>query len=357
VDGYALGSTDRETFHLTGEVAAGGAPTAPLAPDQAAAVMTGALVPEGTVAVEMLEKVEVASDQLRLAGPVAAGQLVNAAGSEARAGDPLLAAGAVLTPTVHAAVLTAGLAELRVFRRPRVGILVTGDEVHAPGEAAPPGAVFETNGPLLASVAAALGGEVLGRERVGDDPAATAAALERLAAASDLVLTSGGVSRGRYDHVGKLLRAAPERLLLAGTAIKPGRPLHAARAADGTPVLALPGYPASLLTNLFLYGVPALRRLAGRRAVATRWLRATLATPLRYRPGRFELARVALELVDGRWEARDPGSQQSSHFLNFTAAAGLAALSQAAPPGHPGGPAHLEPGTEVRVLHFGLELS
>jgi len=354
VDGYALGSCDGTTFTLMGEVAAGGEALPPLKTQEAAAVMTGAVVPAGTVAVVMLEQTSVDGDDLTVGMTVKPGDLINAAGSEVHKGEPLASAGQRLDVASHAALMAAGLTELTVHRRPRVGLLITGDEVR-PTPA--PGAVFDANSYILKAVCTGLGCEVTACRHIGDDEPATRAILADLATGCDLIITSGGVSKGRYDHVGHILRGDTERLLLQGTAIKPGRPMHVARLADDTPVFGMPGYPTALLTNAFLYLVPALKALGGRRDVATRWLAATLSDPMRYRPERLYLNRATLTLSNGNWVAGDPGSQMSSHFLNFTRVQGLIRMPLTPPPGHPGGAATLEAGQHVQALHFALELS
>jgi len=357
MDGYAVGSCARCEFDVVGEVAAGAPLRPPLAPHQAAAVMTGALVPPGTAAVVMLEQAGVEGDRLTVSAEIRPDDLVNLAGSEARAGDPLVPAGRRLDATTHAAVMCAGHATLAVHRQPRVGLIITGDEVRSAHESPREGAVFDTNTYILQGVCAALGCRVIDVRRVADDEAATRRHLAELDDACDIVVTSGGVSTGRHDHMGRILRADAPNLLLAGTAIKPGRPMHVARLGRGTPVFAMPGYPTSLLTNAFLYLVPALKRLAGRHDTATTWFDAVLDTPMRHRAGRQDLGRVALRIVDGRWHAASVGSQTTSHFLDHARAHGLARLPLAAPAVHDGGALELPAGATVPVLHFALELA
>ncbi len=354
VDGFAVGSCDRASFTLVGEVAAGGRTVSPLSAHEAVAVMTGAVVPAGAVAVVMLEQTRVVQDDLTVDTAIEPGDLINDVGSEVRRGARLAFPGQRLDVASHAAIMGAGLTELTVTRRPRVGLLITGDEVHATPA---PGAVFDADSYILKAVCTGLGCEVAACRHIGDDEAATRAMLAELATGCDLIVTSGGVSKGRYDHVGHILRNDADRLLLQGTAIKPGRPLHVARLEDDTPIFGMPGYPTALLTNAFLYLVPALKTLGGRRDVATRWLAATLNDPLRYRPDRLYLNRATLSLKDGIWFAGDPGSQMSSHFLNFTQVQGLVRMPLTPPPGQSGGSATLAAGQAVTALHFALELS
>ena len=357
VDGFAVGACDRSTFTVVGEVAAGGAPLPALAVTEAAAVMTGAVVPDGAQAVVMVERTTTSGDRLTVDGAIAAGDLINPAGSEARRGDLLVGRGERITGAVHAAIMCAGLAEVAVHRRPRVGVVVTGDEVRSVDQGPAPGQVFDTNSFIVSAVCEGLGCEVVNSRRVVDDEDATRRTLAELETGCDLIVTSGGVSVGRYDHVGKILRRDPDRLLLHGTAIKPGRPMHLARLEGGTLVFGLPGYPSSLLSCAFLYLVPALKKLSGRVRVEPRWLQAKLGDAMRYRPGRQYFNRASLELAGGVWIARDPGSQMSSHFLNFARVQGLVRMPMEGPPGSGGGAVVLPAGSAVTVLHLELELT
>ena len=357
VDGYALIAGAGREHEIVGEVQAGHLPDVTLRPGQAVAIMTGAVVPDGADTVVMIERCEVADGRVAVPDGLRSGDMINPVGDEARAGDALAAAGRVVTAAMQGALLCAGLREIDVVARPRVGILVSGDEVRDVADGFRPGMVFDANRYVLTAICAGLDAEVTAVVKVADDPAATRAALSELCAHGDFAVTSGGVSRGRYDHVGEILRDAPYAPLLTGTAIKPGKPLHVARSPEGALIFGLPGYPASFLTNAFLYLVPALKKAAGRGRYRTAWLRATTEGPFRYRPGRRDLNRAELRLVDGRWLARDPGTQMASHFLSFARVDGIVRMPRAAPDGHTGGAAILPPGSEVPVLNLQLELS
>jgi molybdopterin molybdotransferase len=357
VDGFALVAAAGREHEIVGEIQAGRLPDLELTAGQAAAVMTGAVVPAGADTVVMIEHCRIEGDRVIVPAELRRGDLVNPVGDEAKAGEPLAAAGTVVTPGVQAALLCAGLGAAAVRVRPRVGLLISGDEVLDAGDGFRPGMVFDTNRHVLAAICDGLGVAIAATAKVPDEPTATRTALDDLCRRCDFVVTSGGVSRGRYDHVGEILRAAPYEPLLTGTAIKPGKPLHVVRSPQGALVVGMPGYPASFLTNAFLYLVPALKKASGRADHRTTWLRATTETPLRYRPGRQDLNRVELRHEDGRWLARDPGSQMSSHFLNFARVGGIVRMPTQAPAGHDGGAVELPAGSEVAVLHLGLELA
>ena len=357
VDGFAVQSNQGPRFTVVQEVRAGTLPAHPLAPGEAAAIMTGAVVPEGADCLAMLEDCRRDGNRITVNAGLTPGALINPTGHEARAEDVFATAGTPVSAPVHATLFSAGLRDVPVHRRPRVSLLISGDELREVEDGPAPGQVFNANRYLLEAVCAGLGVPVQSVHTVGDDETALRDLLPRLDSESDLILTSGGVSRGRYDHLGRILRGPGYDLLVPGSAIKPGRPLHVARSHGGPLVLGLPGYPSALLTNVFLYVVPALKKAAGRRDFATRWFNVTLADPMRYRPGRLYLNRVRLEWTDTGWLAHDPGSQISSHFLNFARCHGLVRMPLTRLEEHANGSVSLAAGTEVPALDFGWELS
>jgi molybdopterin molybdotransferase len=358
VDGFAVQSGMKRQFKVVTEVAAGHLPDRKLQPGEAAAVMTGGVVPEGADCVVMLEECRREGTQLTVGITCRPGDMINPAGSEAAAGTLLASTGQRIGPGLFPALFCAGWAEVPVFRQPRVGILATGDELREVEDGHQPGMVFNTNRYIVEAVCTGLGLPCEVLPAVGDRPEAVTAALDDLCSRCDFVVTSGGVSVGRYDFVRRVLEDDPQDLLLAGTRIKPGRPLHVARRQSAL-VFAMPGYPAALLTNAFLYLAPALKKGMGRSDHASRWFTATTLNGFRGRPGRQYLARARLALRDGRWTATDPGSQFSSHFLNFAEVNGLVRLPLQVETSlvEADGSYTLPPGAEVDVLHFDLELA
>ena len=357
VDGFAVCMDQGPAFKIVGEVPAGVLPDFGLLPGEAAAIMTGAVVPAGADCVVMLEQSQRDGDELTVTTELKAGDLINPEGDEISAGQVFATAGTPVTAAVFPALFSAGVTKIPVHAQPRVGLLVSGDEVREIEDGPAPGQIFNTNRYVLEAICAQLGLPPVRVCPVADDEAATRALLDDLATESDLIITSAGVSRGRYDHLGNILRREPYRPLLQGTAIKPGKPLHLARHPGGTPVVGMPGYPASFLTNAFVYLVPALKKLSGRADHAVRWFPVTLADTQRYRPGRTYFNRVMLEAGPEGWLARDPGSQMSSHFLNFARCQGLVRMPLQAPPDHGGGAVKMPPGTRLMALDFGWELS
>lgn len=357
VDGFAVQAGPTREFKVVMEVRAGVLPIAPLAAGEAAAIMTGAVIPTGADCVVMIEDCLLDGDQLRTPNNLEPGSLINPIGDEIKAGEIFATAGTRIGAALHPALFCAGLQTVPVHDQPRVGLLISGDEVREVEDGPAPGQVFNTNRYLIEAICSQLGAPVVATSAVVDDEIETLRVLAEMDSQCDVIVTSGGVSKGRYDHLGTILRGEHFELLLEGTAIKPGRPLHLARSRSGTLVFGLPGYPSALLTNAFLYLVPALKKAGGRRDYLTRWFPVTLADPQRGRPDRTYFNRVILDNKSGQWLARDPGSQMSSHFLNFARCSGLVRMpSQASAPD--GAEAFtLEAGSEVLALDFGWELS
>lgn len=357
VDGFAYRGEGDAPRRLVGEVRAGALPDSPLQPDEAVAIMTGAVVPVGADRVAMLEHCRLDGETLHPPGSTPPASGINPVGSEALPGDTFITAGTHLGPGVYATLFAAGLTQVPAHRRVRLGLLISGDEVREVEDGPAPGQVFNSNRYVVEAVGRALGVEMGPALSVGDDPAAIRMALATLTEQCDVVVTSGGVSRGRHDHLGAILSGEGHQLLIKGSSIKPGRPLHVARSTAGPLVLALPGYPAALLTNTFLYLVPALKKMAGRGDHRTRWFPVTLTDPQRGRPGRTTLNRVILKHAQGRWTAADPGTQLTSHFLAFGRCDGLVRMPRSQPDHSGLGAFTLPRGTVVPALHFGWELA
>ncbi|MFO7654027.1 MAG: molybdopterin molybdotransferase MoeA [Candidatus Krumholzibacteriia bacterium] len=351
VDGFALGPETGPSWRVVATIPAGRSPVASLTAGEAAAVMTGGLVPAGAERVVRVEDCREDGATVRVAHAGPEGPLINETAAEAAAGDPLLEPGTRLDATRYPVLCAAGVQRVEVFRTPRLGVLVTGGEVVDGCDGSDrlaPGLVFDANGAIVSSLAAAVGVPVARLLRVDDTPAALAAAVADLAADCQVIVTTGGISRGRFDLVPDVLRDAGFRALVDGIRMRPGRPLRAARRSDVI-WLGLPGYPAACYTGALLLLVPLLKAASGRRDAAARPIRARLATPLHGRSERLDWCRVGLEVRDGAWIARDPGTQRSSHFLNFARVDGLAELPETVDA--------LPAGAAVDVVSTALELT
>ena len=241
-------------------------------PGEAARIFTGAPVPEGTVAVVMQEDVDRDADggTITLREPVEAGEFIRRAGGDLARGQRVVGAGEPLTATRLALLASQGWADVEVGRRPRVAVLTTGDELRHPGdgrgETLAPGEIYESNGVLLAALAAGIvGAENVRTDHAPDEPSALDAALRRVLTGSDVVVVAGGMSVGERDLVRGRLAALGASLDLWRVRVRPGKPFAYGRGPGegATHVFGLPGNPVSAFVTFLLFVRPALRRLMG----------------------------------------------------------------------------------------------
>jgi molybdopterin molybdotransferase len=289
MDGYALRSADvaarPATLALVGRVRAGEMPSASLGPGEAVSIMTGAPVPPGADAVLQVEKSRlVDGGRVELLAEVAPGLNVAPRGSEARRGDLLLEAGDRIDPATIAVLAAHGYASVRVGRRPRLALIVTGDELVDVSELPGPARIRNSNGPAVHAQAAAAGALVQSLGILPDD-------LERLAEAvgrgldADVLVASGGVSAGAFDLVEDAFARHGVQVAFERVAIKPGAPLVFGRRGR-TLVFGLPGNPVSAQVTFELFVRPALLKLQGARSLSRPRVEVELLSPARNRSGR-----------------------------------------------------------------------
>lgn len=268
LDGYALRAADAAgasaEFTISGFQPAGHPPLSlPASPGHCIEVATGAVLPDGADCVVPYEKVERADNRviLRCAEAPRPGDAVHARGSDRQAGSLLLRSGARLRGRELAVAASCGRTDLLVSSRPRIGLLVTGDELADPGAPVMPWQQRRSNDVALRSVLEAAGAEVRCRH-VGDDATKMGAKLAELLEVSDFVVTTGGVSKGRLDLLPDLLSRAGATSRFHGVAQRPGKPLWFGLS-GGRPVFGLPGNPVSSFVCLHRYVLPALGCAAG----------------------------------------------------------------------------------------------
>ncbi|MFB6521470.1 molybdopterin molybdotransferase MoeA [Streptomyces sp. NPDC056401] len=272
MDGWAVAGPGPWTIRAGESALAGSERPAPLADGEAVRIATGARIPADTTAVIRSEHSREAGTLLYAERPVATGQDIRPRGQECRSGDLLLPAGSLVTPAVLGLAAAAGYDELTTRPRPRVEILVLGDELLTEG---PPhdGLIRDALSPMLGPWLTRLGAEVIAVRRLGDDPAGAEALLAAvLGSAADVVITTGGTASGPVDHVHPVLAKAGAELLVDGVAVRPGHPMLLARIGGGAagqdPVrhlVGLPGNPLAAVSGLLTLAEPLLRALAGRR--------------------------------------------------------------------------------------------
>jgi molybdopterin molybdotransferase len=270
VDGYSFAAADYRgdvgaTLVLGGRAAAGhplrGAP----APGSAVRIFTGAVMPDGHDTVAMQEDAQARLENGRAVVSIPRGLKpktnVRKAGEDVEAGETVLGAGSLLRPQDLAALAALGMAEAACYTRLKVAILASGDEIVRPGAALPPGQVYDANTPMLTGLIAGAGAGVVDLGVLPDDAEIVRRRLAETAAAYDVIITSGGASRGEEDHLATALAALGKRHLWQ-LAIKPGRPMSFGQIGDAI-VVGLPGNPVAVFVCFLLYVWPMLRRLGG----------------------------------------------------------------------------------------------
>jgi putative molybdopterin biosynthesis protein len=320
VDGFAVraadlaGASDEapRSLRLNPEVLTPGVePRGAVEPGTATVIATGGMLPRGADAVVMVEYTDARDEEggtvVEVRRPVAPGDAVAAAGSDIARGETVLRAGQVLTSREIGSLAAVGLAEVAVWRKPRVAILSTGDEIVAPGRPLPPGGVYDSNAAILAAAVEELGCAPVPLGIAPDDEAALSALLER-ALANDVVLLSGGTSKGAGDVAARVVaRLGDPGIVVHGVALKPGKPICLA-VTGGKPVVILPGFPTSAIFTFHEFVAPVLRAFAGLGPERREALPAVLATRIASQRGRTEYVMVSLlESPDGSLAAYPSG--------------------------------------------------
>jgi molybdenum cofactor synthesis domain-containing protein len=297
-------------------------------PGEAIRIMTGAPVPGGATAVQQVERTRALGDggRVEILASLAEGANVAPRGCEVRAGERVLERGTTIGSAVSAVLASTGHARVPVARRPRVAVLVTGDEIVDVTATPGPGQIRNSNGPAVAAQARLAGAEVrlLGVTPDREDET-VAAVQEGLSVAPDVLTVSGGVSAGDYDLVEPALEQLGVELLFTKVAIKPGAPLVFGRRND-TLVFGLPGNPVSAQVTFDVFVRAALLRMQGARAVSRPWVEVELLAPVKNRSGRKAHVPARVRFERGRLVARPVRSMGSGDLVAHARANALVAL-------------------------------
>lgn len=331
MDGYAVRSDDvgpdGETRLAVSQRITAGRVGVPLEHGQAARIFTGAPMPLGADAVVMQENCRLEHGLVCCSGPVRPGQNVRPQGNDIAQGTEVLSAGARIRPQEMGLAASIGLATLPVFRRLRVAVLSSGDELVFPGGSLGPGNIYNSNHYLLFGLLVQLGCEVKDLGTVADDLVATKETLQKAAAGADVIVASGGVSVGEEDHMRHAVSQLGQ-LNLWRIAVKPGKPLAYGRIGE-TDFLGLPGNPVSVLVTFCLFARPFLLRRQGAAAVIPRSFRVKSGFAW-HKPGlRREYLRVRLiRRGDGQWQAEAFPRQGSDVLTSAVWADGLVEVTE-----------------------------
>lgn len=265
MDGYAVQSADAQqgaTLRIIDEAPAGRPSTRTLQPGECIRLYTGSQIPNGADAVVIQENTQLAGQQITLTKPATAGQFIRKQGQDFAEGAVLLTAGRRLGPRDIGLAAAGGLVWLPVFRRPRVGILATGNEILLPGDTAPPDGIFNSASFMLSALLEHEGAQTVILPVARDNATSLSNAFAQTHDL-DMLVTIGGASVGTYDLVRPTLEKAGLIQNFWKIAMRPGKPLMSGTL-NGMPVLGLPGNPVAALVCSLVFVVPALHKLMGR---------------------------------------------------------------------------------------------
>ena len=332
MDGYAVRASDTVgapvELDVIGFLGAGGAFDGEVGRGQALRIMTGAPMPAGADAVVMVERTSTVGSRVRIEVAVDAGTAVRPAGDDLQPGDPVVEVGTALTPAHLGLLATVGRSTVSVVRRPRVGVLSTGDELVDGDAPLAAGQIRDSNRPTLLALCRQAGFETVDLGTARDDEATITSAIEGAVATCDALVTSGGVSMGDLDYVKVVLDRIGDMRWMQ-VAIKPAKPL-AFGTVGSVPVFGLPGNPVSSAVSFELFARPGIRKLAGHTDLVRPAVRAVAGEDLARRPdGRVEFRRVVASVEDGRYVVRSAGGQGSHQLAALAAANALAVLPDA----------------------------
>lgn len=351
MDGFAVRAADTvgaskdnpKSLPVVATIAAGSVAPRPMEAGEAMRIMTGAPVPEGADAIIMVELTKPAGFDVDLLAEVPEGNHIRPAGDDISRGAEILHPGTVLGPGHLGVLASLGRQTVRVYRRPRVGVMSTGDELVEGPEPLQPGQIRDSNRLTLLSMAKEAGFEPVDLGLIRDDEKAIEEALRTGVATCDAVITSGGVSMGDFDFVKAVLTRVGDFSWMQ-VAIKPAKPLVFGLL-DEVPVFGLPGNPVSSMVSFELFARPGLRRMMGRLDAERPRIQAIAEEDITRNPdGKTHFSRVVLSQDDGgQWRVRLSGGQGSHQLMAMATANGLAVL--------PNGDG-VEAGDTVEVIQF-----
>lgn len=358
VDGFAVRAGDiagastqaPSRLWLNAEVLTPGiVPHLPIAPGTATLIATGGMLPRGADAVVMVEQTDTHEAEgktvVEIRRAAAPGQFIAFAGSDLALGETVLRQGQRLTSREIGMLAAVGRAEVEVWRKPRVAIFSTGDEIIAPGTPMRPGAVYDSNAAILVAAVEEAGGLPMPCGIGTDDEAVLARLVRESLAAADMVVLSGGTSKGAGDLCYRAVAPLSDPgILVHGVALKPGKPLCLA-VSGGKPIVILPGFPTSAIFTFHEFAAPVIRAFAGLGPATVERVQATLPLRVTSERGRTEFMMVSLARREDGALAAYPIAKGSGSVTAFSQADGFIAIDAHAE--------SLAAGTEVEVQLIG----
>ena len=327
MDGYAVRSSDVGAashghpvrLRVLGDIAAGDVAKAVVEPGTALRIMTGAPLPAGADTVVKVEDTDGGAEDVLVRASAAPGLHVRRAGEDVSPGTTVLTRGSVLRARQIGLLAAIGRARVRVHAQPTVVVVPTGSELLALGEPPRPGAIYDSNGPMIGSAVRAAGARVIVMPAVTDDDAAFATVIDEAAQAADLIVTTGGVSMGAYDTA-KAVLSARGTVVFEKVAMNPGKPQGFGHVGTRpTPIITLPGNPVSAFVSFECFVRPAIRTLQGHAVTERPRRTASITMDLGSPPGKEQFARAIVSGTDELSVA--PVGLQGSHVMGGLGAA------------------------------------
>jgi molybdopterin molybdotransferase len=337
MDGYAVRFADVQNcnadypaiLEIVETIPAGVQPKTVIQSGQAARIFTGAMMPDGADTIVIQENTQREGNQVQILSPPANPQaFVRQRGEFYQAQKPLLLPGITLTPPDIAILATAQCTKLTVYRRPKVAILSTGDELIAPDQSLQPGQIVDSNQVALAAFVRQQGGIPLSLGIISDQRDVLKSAIAHAISIADVVLSTGGVSVGDYDYVEQILEELGGDIQIRSVAVKPGKPLTVATFENGCLYFGIPGNPVSALVSCWRFVQPALKKLSG---LSAAWqpifVKARSQQTLRSDGKRETYLWGQLQFIAGEAEfSLAGGSHSSGNLINLAQTNGLAVI-------------------------------
>jgi molybdopterin molybdotransferase len=335
MDGYAVRWSDLQAgiddLQVVSEIPAGVAPTKSIEPGQAARIFTGAMLPAGADTIVIQENTQRNGDRIQIMKPATAqGEFVRRQGDFAKTGEVLLTKGTRLLPASIAVLAAAQYPQVQVYRRTRVAILSTGNELVQPSDTLAPGQIVDSNQYALTALIQQWGGEPVLLGNAPDNPQELAAMMQRAIDSADIVLSTGGVSVGDYDYVDRVLAELGGEIHITAVAVKPGKPLTVATfQRNGQQILyfGLPGNPVSALVSCWRFIYLGFQQVAGVTHPQLPWMEAVTGADLRSDGKRESYLWGRVETKNNRQEFMPvAGGHSSGNLINLAQANALALM-------------------------------
>ena len=297
VDGYAVrfSSNENNAWKIIAEIKAGDNTTVELKEGEAIRIFTGAMVPQGADSVIMQEKVIRNENVIQCSETVLKkGEHIRNAGSQIKKGQLALSKGITISPAVIGFICALGLSEIKIFKKPNIALIVTGNELQTAGCHLEPGKVYESNSAIIQSALSGMGLTIDKLFFAKDDKRILAETVGQALQGADLLLISGGISVGDYDFVTEVLNGNNTTTLFYKIAQKPGKPLFFGKNKQ-TFIFGLPGNPASVLTCFYEYVYPLLRKMLGRENLFLKTLQVPILTDFPKKKGLAHFLKAKIE--------------------------------------------------------------